>query len=96
MVECWCCCREGIWVEPFRVMAAGDPTPWAPPPRGTRGGVHIGPIRLCTWNSQGLFAARLGRAKAKLRRLRRLMEASDVVLVQEAHCCHGYAAGFDE
>ena len=72
-----------------------DLSPWLPPPR-VLGGCFTGPINICTWNSQGLFAARLDRAREKSLFLIDLAASVDVLVVQEAHCCRSYSSWVDE
>ena len=79
-------------VDPFRVAAIGVTDPLLP--RG-HGGEFLGSVRLCTWNSQGLFGARLGRARNKARFFTKLAAAADILLVQESHACRHYSTWVD-
>ena len=86
----------GEWCDPFEFKVGRCLAPERLPGEMERPSVYQGDLKICTWNAQGLFTARLDRARDKSLFLLRLAASADVLVVQEAHCCRCYSAWADE
>ena len=82
----------GQFCEPFELSMGSGPGVECSPVGRENALTFMKDLKLCTWNAQGLFGARLARARHKSRFLLRLAASTDILVVQEAHCCRCYSS----